>query len=149
MRRQRAFTVIELVMVLVLAGLLAAVAAPRVLNQQAFQTHASAADVRAALRYARKLAVTKNRDVCVGITATSVALSLNPLAIPGGACTQAVLRPGAGDPYVVNPPPGIGILPAMGFRFDAQGRPNPNVPINLTVGGSAPIVVARETGRVQ
>lgn len=143
------FTLVELVMTLTLAGILAAVAGPRMLNQSAFQTRGGAAEVRAALRYAQKLAMTKNREVCVGVLTTGVALNLNPGTTPGAACTQAITRPGAGTTYTVALPAGVGLSPALGFRFDGLGRPVPNTTLTLTVGGNVPIVVARETGRVQ
>lgn len=145
----RGFTLAELVTILTLAGILAAVAVPRMVNQQSFNTRGGAAEVRAALRYAQRVAMTKNREVCVGLMPNGLTLTLNPVPTTGAACTQTVRRPGAGTPYVVALPGGVGLTPALGFRFDAQGRPVPNTTVNLTVGGSVPIVVTRETGRVQ
>jgi MSHA pilin protein MshC len=146
---ERGFTLMELVSVLALAGVLAAVAAPRMLNPQGFNTRGGAAEIRTALRYAQQVAMARNREVCVGLAPTGLALNVNPLTTPGAACSQPVERPGAGDPYVVSLPGGVGVTPALGFRFDGQGRPVPNVTLNLTVGGTVPIVVTRETGRVQ
>jgi MSHA pilin protein MshC len=145
----RGYTLAELVAVLTLAGILAAVAVPRMVNQQSFNTRDGAAEVRIALRYAQRVAMAKNREVCVGIAPTGLTLSLNPLTITGAACTQPVTRLGAGSPYAVALPGGVALAPALGFRFDPQGRPLPNTTVTLTVGGSVPIVVTRETGRVQ
>lgn len=145
----RGYTVVELVTVLTLAGILAAVAMPRMINRDAFNVRGGAAEVRAALRYAQRVAMAKNREVCVAIAPTSLALNLNPTATPGAACTTPVSRPGAGNAYVVTLPGGVGLVPALGFRFDAQGRPVPNATLNLTVGGTVPVVISRETGRVQ
>jgi len=118
-------------------------------DRSAFQTHGGAAEVRTALRYAQKLAMAKNREVCVVITVPNLlTLSFNPNPAPG-ACTQPVTRPGEGAAtYVVTLPAGITLAPVAPFRFDGQGRPNPSATVNLTVGGSAPVTVERETGYV-
>lgn len=148
----RGFTLVELVLVLMIAGVLAAVAGPRMVDRTAFQTHGGAAEVRTALRYAQKLAMAKNREVCVTTTANDLTLTFEPTN--ASVCgVAAVIRPG-GDP-VSEPtlrvvlPTGIALAPATTFRFDGQGRPNPNATVNLTVGGSAPVTVERETGYVQ
>ena len=144
----RGFSLVEMVLVLIIVGVLAAVAAPRLLDRSAFQTHGASAEVRTALRYAQKLAMAKNREVCV--TATAANLTLMFTDPPGPACSQFVLRPDgdASQPtYTVTSPSGIALTP-MAFRFDGQGRPSPNIVLNLTVGGTVDITVERETGYV-
>lgn len=145
----RGFTLVELVLVMTIAGVLAAVAVPRMVDRSAFQTHGGAADVRTALRYAQKLAMAKNREVCVTTTPTPD-LTLSFSLTAGGACNQQVLRPDGGGNYVVTPPAGITLnsIPAN-FRFDGQGRPLPNAVVTLNVGGTVPVTVTRETGYVQ
>jgi MSHA pilin protein MshC len=146
----RGFTLVELVLVLTIAGVLAAVAVPRMVDRSAFQTHGGAAEIRTALRYAQKLALAKNREVCVTTTATNLTLMFTDT--PGPACGQIVVRPDgdtSNPTYTVTLPNGINLTPVMTFRFDAQGRPNPNVAVNLMVGGSAPVMVNPGTGYVQ
>lgn len=145
----RGFTLVELVLVLLIAGVLATVAVPRLIDRSAFQTRGAAAEVRTALRYAQKLAMAKNREVCVATAANGLTLSFNPTTTAGMACSQAVIRPGEGNPYTVTLPAGIALTAGVAFRFDGQGRPSPNAAVNLTVGGSVPLTVARETGYVQ
>lgn len=144
------FTMVELVLVIVIAGIIAAVAVPRMIDRSAFQTRGSASDIRTALRYAQRLAMAKNREVCVTTTATDLTLMFNPSLVSGAACSQSVIRPDGSSPsYIVTPPAGITLTPGISFRFDAQGRPNPNAVVNMTVGGTVPVTVAHETGYVQ
>jgi MSHA pilin protein MshC len=158
----RGFTFIELVLVLTIAGVLAAVAGPRMVDRTAFQTHGGAAEIRTALRYAQKLALAKNRKICVTITPpTSMALMLeNPVA-PAAPCNQDVVRVG-GNPSPTPPPPAITTytvtLPtginlassANTFSFDNLGRPSIIAGVNLTIGAGAPVTVTvePETGYV-
>lgn len=153
----RGFTLVELVLVLTIAGVLAAVAVPRMVDRTAFQTHGGAAEIRTALRYAQKLALAKSREVCVTTNPTGLALRFEHPSVPGTACNQDVVRLG-GNPsptppavttYTVTLPAGIGLTSTLAnFSFDTQGRPNPNISLNLTVGGSAPVTVEPDTGYV-
>lgn len=142
----RGFTLVELVLVLLIAGVLAAVAAPRMIDRGAFQARGAAAEVRTALRYAQKLAMSKNREVCIGLTATTLALTFNPTPVAGAACSQPATRPGDNSPYVLNLPAGVTLAPAVGFRYDGGGRPSAWA--TYTIGGNA-VTVTRETGYVQ
>lgn len=151
------FTFVELVLVLIVVGVLAAVAAPRMIDRTAFQVHGSAIEVRTALRYAQKLAMAKNRDVCVTRTpAPNLTLSFSLTAGGGGVCIPPVLRPDGGGNYVVTPPAGITLTSSAAvFRFNPQGQPTSNTGVllnavtTLTVGGTVPVTVTRETGYVQ
>lgn len=143
----RGFTLVELVLVIMIAGVIAVVAVPRMVDRSAFQTRGGASEVRTALRYAQRLAMAKNREVCVDTTAAGLTLTFNPL--PGIVCSQAVIRPSDGGAYVVTLPAGITLTPGVSFRFDAQGRPSPNAAVTMTVGGTTQINVTRETGHVQ
>lgn len=164
------FTLVELVLVLTIAGVLAAVAVPRMVDRTAFQTHGSAAEVRTALRYAQKLAMAKNREVCVTTTAIPTPRLTLAFSLVAGGCDQPVIRPDGGrNPdgsldYVVAPPANITFTssPAV-FRFDGQGRPLPNFAVvpgvavtppgvvvaALEIGGTVSVTVRRETGYVQ
>lgn len=148
----RGFSMVELILALLIVGVLAAVAVPRLVDRGAFQTRGAAAETRAALRYAQKLAMAKNREVCVTVTATTVTLMLNPTQIAGAACITPVSRPGEGADYVLTLPAGVALTPALAFRFDGLGRPvtiPANTNVNLTLGGSLAVTVLRETGYVQ
>lgn len=153
----RGFTLVELVLVLTIAGVLSAVLGPRMVDRTAFQTHGGAAEIRTALRYAQKLALAKSREVCVTTNPTGLALRFEHPVAPGAACNQDVARlggnpsptPPAATTYTVTLPAGIALTSsAPNFSFDTQGRPSPNVSVNLTVGGSATVTVEPDTGYV-
>lgn len=148
---------VELVLVLTIAGVLAAVMGPRMVDRTAFQTHGSAAEIRTALRYAQKLALAKNREVCVVVAAPgTLTLGFNPTQVLGAACNAAVSRLGENTPYTVTAPANIGLaaVPVTAFRFNGLGQPtfNSAVPLNtsviLTVGGGTQVTVERDTGYV-
>ncbi|MEQ1593402.1 MAG: type II secretion system protein [Thiobacillus sp.] len=160
------FTMVELVLVILIGGVLAAVAVPRMVDRSAFQTHGGAAEVRTALRYAQRLAMAKNREVCVATSLNDLKLTFDASPTPGvppNVCGQNVVGPD-GDvlkPYTVTIPVGLATTPITVFRFNGQGRPTSNaaVPlpgvlpsnaaVTLIVGGSVNITVQPETGYVQ
>ena len=159
----RGFTLVELVLVMIIGGVLAAIAVPRMVDRSAYQTRGGASEVRTALRYAQRLAMAKNREVCVTTTLLpDLRLTFSSAAAPatGAACDQLVIRPGDLVGYVVTPPAGITLTSTVPtFRFDGRGRPittPPNlaltVPVSFTVGaagGSGTISIQPETGYVQ
>lgn len=154
----RGFTFVELVLVLTIAGVLAAVMGPRMVDRTAFQAHGSAAEIRTALRYAQKLALAKNREVCVVVAAvpSTLMLSFNPTQVLGAPCNAAVSRLGENTPYTVTVPVNIGLaaVPVTAFRFNRQGQPTSisavplNTSVTLTVGGGTQVTVERDTGYV-
>ena len=92
-RRQRGFTLVELIAVLVVGGLLAAVAMPRFFRQDSFDARSFADQNVSMLRYAQKLAIAQNRPVFVQLNGTRMALCFNT------ACDAAnrVLPPAGGN----------------------------------------------------
>lgn len=146
--RATGFTTVELVVTLVIVGILAAIALPRFQDNTAFTQRGFYDEVKAALRYAQKLAIAKRREVCVDFLPGQVALSFNPSLVAGAACSSTVNLPGQSTPYVVNVPAGIALVPSANFRFNGLGQPTP-APVTVALTGRAlPITVETETGHV-
>lgn len=148
------FTMVELVVTLALVGILAAIALPRFVGRSAFTEQGFSDEVRAALRYAQKLAIAKRREVCVDFLPAGAGLpdrlelTFNPSTAGGAACSAAVNRPGQSSPYLVEVPDGITLTMSASFRFNGLGQATP-APVTLTLTGRAqPITVVAETGYV-
>ncbi len=146
--RKAGFTTVELVVTLVIIGLLASIALPRFQDNTAFTQRGFSDEVRTALRYAQKVAITKRREVCVDFPAGQVVLTFNPSTIPGAACSSAVNLPGQSAPYSINAPTGIALIASANFRFNGLGQPSV-APVTVALTGRAlPITVSAETGYV-
>ena len=75
LRASRAgFTMVELIMVMVLIGILGAVAGSRFFDREVFEARAYADQAKALIRYAQKLAIAQNRPVFVRSTPTGFAV---------------------------------------------------------------------------
>jgi MSHA pilin protein MshC len=134
--RAKGFTLIELVMVMVMLGVLAVFAAPRMFNRNDFEARGFHDQTLGVLRFAQKTAIAQRRAVCVVFTANSVTLTIanaeaiaacaNPLNGPTGLAT---LTAPTNVTYTAAP---------VAFRFDGLGQPLPPLPPLLPLGPPAP-----------
>jgi MSHA pilin protein MshC len=141
---QQGFTLIELIMTMVIVGIIAVVATPRLLGTSVFKSRGFADQVQATLRYAQKAAIAQHRFVCVAFTGTSITLSIGATT----ACGTPLLSP-TGGAYVVNAPTDItfAAVPAA-FSFNALGQPT-NAPQTINISGATNgITIEAETGYV-
>ncbi len=139
------FTLVELVAVMVVTGLLAAIAVPRFFQRSTFDARNFSEQSRSMLRYAQKVAIAQNRPVFVHLNAAGVALCFSAptdaasntgcagadrVRPPSGSNSgsAATLRHCAGDVnwHCEGVPTGLRYTPSSGygyFRFSALGRP--------------------------
>ncbi|MFH1816981.1 MAG: type II secretion system protein [Pseudomonadota bacterium] len=140
---------VELILVIVIAGVLAGVAVPRMMGRSGFDTRGYADQLAATVRFAQKLAVAQHADVYVQLTANDATLCY----IATVPCPVASRAPGPGGekPYTVSAPSGVAVSPATTLHFDAGGRPvNLAVRLDIQVNGSGThhVFVEQETGYV-
>lgn len=155
------FTLVELIAVMVIVGILAVFAMPRLANLQSIDVRASADEVAAAVRYAQKLAIAQQRQIFVNLNAASGQICLDYVGATGGcaAGVNAVPSPYSGGRYQAPAKAGSVVLAsnpapfffnALGAPFNALGAPSAGATLTVTGGGLIrTITVAPETGYVQ
>jgi MSHA pilin protein MshC len=149
--RVRGFTFTELIVVILILGVLAVVAIPRLFDRRTFDALRFYDQAQATVRYAQKVAIAQRcNPVQVQITAASIQLSI----LPAGACPVAAVTAIAipGGSSALQAPSGVTLSPATTFTFDGGGRPSFAGALTLSVtAASEPtrsFVVEQETGYV-
>ena len=146
--RSHGFTLGELVLTIVLMGILAAVALPRMMSSKGFESRGFYDEAQAVIRYAQKTAIAWRRTIVVCIKADEIS------AISNTDCNSpvAIAHPVSGNPLKSTAPSGVTLSPIDSFSFDGMGRPSAATTITLTstiMGDPVrQILVAAETGYV-
>lgn len=169
--RQRGFTLIELIMVIVLLGVLAVYAAPRIFSQGDLHARGFHDETLAYLRYAQKAAIAQRRMVCATFDTAAVQHTLKlamldpaqTAAFPvlASGCNISLIGPRGESPAMIEAKSGAAyqtspLIPSTpaSFNFDGLGQP-----VNASgagvvrqtikvVGLSTTITVEAETGYV-
>jgi MSHA pilin protein MshC len=136
-KRSRGFSLMELVIVLVIAGILAAVVLPS-FNPREVDASWYYEKAKAAIRYAQRQAVAQRRTVYVVVSAGAISLCYDP------ACASPVSDFATGTAYVAAAPSGVAVTP-MTFSFNGLGRPSAGTTFSV---GAFPVNVVAETGYV-
>lgn len=153
----RGFTLIELIMVMLLVGILAAYAAPRIFNRGDFDARGMHDMSLAYLRYAQKTAIAQRRTVCVAFTANGMTLRIANDAGATDCAAGVALNGPDGNPGLAGPV-NYTVTP-NNMAFDALGQPLSGVAATLgtvlnaatainVVGAGRTITVEAATGYV-
>lgn len=147
--KHRGFTLVELVIVLVLAAILAAAVLPR-FTQGIVEISSQAEQVAADIRYAQTLSMTHGQRYCIAFTATGYQLRTT-------SCTVPVNHPATGSSAAIvlsGATVATSNLTGNALEFDTKGRPQTltvatsNGTITLTASGQTrSVIVSPETGK--
>jgi MSHA pilin protein MshC len=146
------FTLIELVTVIVIAGILSAVAGPRFFTQTGFSQRGYTEQLGAALRLAQKAAVASDCPSQVTLTASTYAVAQQ--AVSGNTCNPSDTTwstPVVGmDGQAVSgtAPTGITASPAGVFVFNGSGGLTSSPATSIAIGTDT-ITLDATTGYVQ
>ncbi len=149
----RGFTLIELIMVIVIMGVLAVFAAPRLFNSDDFYARGFHDETLALLRYAQKTAIAQRRTVCVAFASSSVTLTMAANPATSDCATAATLTGPNGSP-MVTARSGVSFSGTpTNFNFNGLGQPInasgvPVVTQSIQITGAADVVVEAQTGYV-
>ena len=104
------FTIVELVVVMVVIGVLAALAVPRFFVSQQYRDRGFYDQTLAITRYAQKSAIAVRRNVCVNIASPSINLTYvsAPTYVSTSTCNTNLPSPVGGTaPFTVTAPSGV------------------------------------------
>src|SRR5688572_15612867 len=161
---EQGFTTVELVVVIVVAGVLAAFAVARFTGKEGFESRGFHDRATNVVRYAQKTAIAQRRNVFVVVTADRIAvcydagcatpvLMSREFGFSGSMGSAPLAKCGGNSTWLcAGTPDGVTVPPAdlVTFSFNGLGRPSIASTTTINVPGIPPrqIVVEAETGYV-
>ncbi len=128
-RGGRGYTLLELVAVLIVAGILAALLAPRFIDGSGFNGQTTADKFLAAARYAETLAQSQNVRTSLTVGPGSFAVTQKGAAVPDPTLQSSA--------YVTPIPPGVTITPQATVSFSrTESSRSVTVPTTFTITAS-------------
>lgn len=119
---QRGFTLIELILVIVMLGILAVYAVPRMFNSSDFNARGFSDETLAMLRYAQKTAIAQRRTVCVAFGASTATLRIASTSAVS-TCDTNLVGPKGDSPGTITAKTGVTYSPTpAGLGFDGLGQ---------------------------
>jgi MSHA pilin protein MshC len=155
-RCRQGFTLIELITVMLVVGIMAAVIVPRFGLLQGFDEIGYRDKVKATLEYARKSAVAQRRNVRVALAANSLTLTIDN-DVPEGAGASTFPRTLAlpardnacgGPSNQICAPANVTLTGPATLSFTPLGRPSAAASYTVTGEAAQTIAVEAETGHV-
>jgi len=153
---QQGFTLIELIMVVVILGVLAVYAAPRMFDSNSISARGFHDETLGYLRFAQKNAIAQRRTVCVAFGASSITLTIASAPATSNCTVAGTLSgPKGAAPVTLNASPGVSYTATpTSFNFDGLGQPITNAGVAMAtqtmqvLGVSNTITVEASTGYV-
>lgn len=152
-RQSRGFTLIELIMVMVVVGILGAIAYSKFFSRSVFEERGFFEETMQATRYAQKQAIAWGCDVQIAYTTAAYTLTRRVTSCTSGGFTGLVTHPVRAGSYTGTVPNNVTLGPATTLHFDRIGRPRNSAGVLLSTNtnisvGSLSFRIVPETGYV-
>lgn len=151
---ERGFTLPELIAVLIIVGVLAAVALPKFDAALTLRSDAWHDELVSGLRFAHQTATSHRRLVCATLTGGSLSLSI-AATNPATSCDSTLPGPNGGAAYTSTSTSAVTLSPAGVLYFQPSGRVTSDgagattSDRTITIVGSDSVTVIGETGHVE
>lgn len=137
-RSIRGFTLVELIVVIIIVGILGAIALPRFFDDRTFVERGYYEELVAAIRFAQKTAVASGCPVRMTVAAGGYTAGQQTASAgrcdPGDASYAVPVTLADGQALAGTAPSGVTAAPPLTFTFDTLGRTDLGADTTITVG---------------